>query len=346
MKNSSLFLLLTASSIYASHSSTQERPDTLPSTTPNPVGRFIAKNGVHLFVKGEALLFQIAQDDLPIAQYTNVYPSPPENPQAELEHYKHQWKWGYRITAGYQLDHDGWDIVASYTRFYAARQQTYKNERLPLKLYSQAQLNQGTTPTDDSFVYFYQSVKFNQWDVEQARMFYVSKFLRFRPLLGLRNVLLGQAFNTYYIEQELPRKHFKDTNNVHFWGMGPLAGVDMFWNMNYQFNLYGTAKVSTLFGFFQPSLSDQSYSTAGTTTVTVSQQKASKSCLDLAIGFQWDKNFYNEKLHIGCNVGFETHTFFNMNKSTYSYPIATQLEGISGRDFTLQGFTFGVRADF
>jgi hypothetical protein len=289
---------------------------------PNPSGRFESKGKQNAFIDVEALLLQSSDDDFPVAIAKNVNDS-------ISYHYRSQWKWGFRTKIGYNLPHDGWDLLVNYLRYYA------KNYKfiLPPDGYTL------TATADDTVcqsVDFRQVVNFNQWDLEMARNFFVSRFLRLRPLVGLRNAILGQSFKSTLDTSQ----YVKD--NVHFWGMGVLAGLDTYWNFNYQFSLYSALKLASLFGYFSPKLTDKIQNISQ----RHEQQRSSKSCLELELGVRWDRNFFDDAFHLGINIGFVQINYFNMNKSLLGYNQSANFDGVSGRDFTLQGFSFGIRADF
>lgn len=319
----------------------------MPATDPNPSGRFDTAKGAHTFVNAEALLFQLTQDSHPVAELTDVPVAPPYDLEGKvftdyLYHYKQPWRWGFRVTAGYHLPHDGWDLVANYMRFYCYNDQSFFNHLGP-----NYRLSSGLKPilSLNSAVLFRWSVRFNQWDLEQDRTFYVSKYLRLTPILGLRNLILGQSFTTR-VSKEISPGNYTSKNDMHFWGMGVLAGLKSLWQLNRQFSLYGGAKLASLFGHYHTQLYDGITRSPALINLATNTEKSSKTCLDLSIGAQWDKYFYQDKLHLGVNVGFEQHIYFNMNKSIFGWDEAQLFEGVSGRDFSMQGFCFGLRADF
>jgi hypothetical protein len=315
---------------------------------PNPLGRFQAKKGIGMYISGEALLLKVTEDDLPVAILSNT----PTTSNADIGvtynteylHDSQKWKWGFRAKLGWHLDHDGWDLQATYTRFYSYTDKLFINyEPKSYHLIAQAQNYSTNNITPDEAVLFRWSVRFNQWDVDQSRMFYVSRYLRVEPLLGLRNLILGQTFTTTIDQNKML---YQSKTTVHFWGMGVIGGLNTYWGLNRQFTIYGGLKLSSLFGHFHPHMQDGISFPQNFVDNSLDKQKSSKSCLDLSLGVQWDKMFYNDKWHLGINVGFEQHTYFNMNKSFFSYAQAEKLEGLSGRDFCLQGFSFGLRSDF
>jgi hypothetical protein len=339
-KLSTLYYLAYAGACFAA---AQPHP---PSHEPHSSIRFEAVKGIHLYTGVEALLLEVAQDDLPIANLTTL----PTTPAAQTTytqqpfHYHPNWGWGFRVKAGYHLDHDLWDLEATYTRFYHHTKQTVLT-RPDYFLFSGAQtnLNTGFNATPVDAVFFQYGTQFNQWDITQARTFAVSNYLKLQPLFGLRNTLLGQSYKTTVASESTT---LTSQASIHFWGMGVLGGVNTYWGLNRQFSLYGTLKLASLFGYYSPKLNDHIFFPQSTLIYEREHQKSSKTCLDLALGAQWDKTFYQDRLHLQAHIGFEQYTYFNMNKSFYSYLQADQSNGLCGRDFTLQGFSFGLRADY
>lgn len=311
-----------------------------------PCARFEAKNGIELYSSAEALLFHLRQDDYPIGYLTNITEPPVAGAQYgdEQFHYRQHWKWGFRLCAGYHFKHDSWDLEANYMRFTAVyNREIMARTQREYRLVSGVQVNKIAT-ADNKRELFRWSVNFNQWDLVQSKTFRFSEYFRFKPGLGLRNLILGQGFTTHVVNRS--DAHLYAKNFIHFWGMGVLATLDTIWSLNRQFSLYGKVGLSSLFGHYSNSLFDEISFYPATVTYPKNLHKNSKSCLDLAIGAQFDKNFYNDQFHLGINIGFEQHSYFNMNKSFYGFNQAVTFDGSSGRDFVMQGFTFGLRADY
>jgi len=329
------------------------------STSPNPSGRFIAQKGYRLYSSLEALLLQPTQDDVPIATLSNYASfgsdlkdtsSFPTFTFEKLYNYRTKWRWGFRATLGYHLKHDGWDLEANYLRFATHYNTTIINEdKNNTTLLSSPQGSPfaiSSDLTNNELVRFRWGIKLNQWDLAMTKSYFVSEYLRLQPVLGLRNLLLGQCYET----KSFPdlESFYTSKTQVHFWGMGALIGFNSIWNLNRQFSLIGGLKVASLFGHYHPKLNDGIAFSNSNQTVTNAEEtkRTSKSVLDLSIGASWDKNFYNDKLHLGARISFEQYTYINLNQGFYGLIQDSQSGGISGRDFALQGFSFGLRTDF
>lgn len=318
----------------------------IPFQDPLPSARFEAKNGIELYTSAEALLFHLRQDDMPVGYLTNVASNPVSGSTYTDQqfHYRQHWRWGFRLVLGYHFQHDFWDLEADYLRFTAVYNRgIIIPSSSPLRLVSGVEVDKIFTANNQAGSFRW-SVNLNQWDLLQTKTFLFSKYFRFKPGLGLRNLILGQGFTTNIINEN--SLELSSKNSIHFWGMGVLATFDTIWSLNRQFSIYGKLGLSSLFGHYSNRLKDQISLEPSSVYYPKTLQKISKSCLDLAIGAQYDKNFYDDKFHLGINIGFEQHTYFNMNKSFYGFSQAINYDGSSGRDFVMQGFTFGVRADY
>lgn len=303
------------------------------TTNPNPSARWGVKSGANLFITGEALAFKIAQDTLPYA-YSQT---PSSSGNITDYHMDFDYKWGFRVAAGYNICHDQWDVVGTYTRFDVSTT-TQVSQPATGSLYSY--INSATTLSSAQDKW---EVDFNLFDIEQGRQFFVSKFLRLRPKFGLRNLFLDNDQHLSFVDTSGNLTSIK--NDEHFWGMGILAGLDTVWTLGQGFSLYGNVGLAGLFGYFSPS---QTIKTGATTqhTTKSGHLENTKGNLDLALGLRWDKNFYDDRYHIAFNFGFEEHMFFNMNRNFFGDTNFENFTGLSGRDFTLSGFSVGARFDF
>lgn len=308
----------------------------MPAMDPNPSARWGVKDGADLFMTAEALVFKFSQDARPYAFSTNSITDVVTTHTAWGDY-----QWGFRVAGGYNLSHDKWDLVATYTRF---------SNTMTHTLYDTATTTLGSIPdavtsSNISSITNSWKINYNLLDVEQGRQFFVSKYLRLRPKFGLRNLWLWnkQQVTTNY-------RAFRDGDSnarASFWGMGVLAGLDTVWTLGKDFSIYGNIAASGLFGSVNPKtdavFGGSTPTTASYRTHTTAQTKAN---LDLAIGVRWDRNFSDDRFHISFNVGFEQHIYFNMAQNFFSDSFYSTAAGSSGRDFALSGFAFGGRFDY
>lgn len=348
MKNimKSIFALAAFSAVSMHANTSAKMP--VQSSIPNPSARWGVKDGANLFITAEALVCKLAQDTLPYAYSVD------DAENITDYHMDFDYKWGFRVAAGYNMSHDKWDVVATYTRFNVSNYSKVE-DTAGIELYSY-NLTQSATPfvgngPQLSYAKNTWDVDFNLLDVEQGRQFFVSKFLRIRPKFGLRNLWLENNQHVRALVNDTVTQYpvglYEMKNNERFWGMGVLAGLDTVWGLAQGFSIYGNVGFSGLFGYFNPKQSITNLGNSNTQHSDKSgHQEVTKATMDLALGLRWDKNFYDDRYHIGFNFGFEQHVFFNMNRNFFGDFSYANYNGMSGRDFTMSGFALGARFDF
>jgi hypothetical protein len=304
-----------------------------PVSVPNPSGRWGVTGGANVFFTAEALVFKISQESAPYAYSDSTTTASSTAYNLDL-----QYKWGFRVAAGYNIPHDKWDVVGTYTRFNVSTTSSV-TQPVGTDLYAP-----GGAAIDSASNYW--TVNFNMFDVEQGRQFFVSKYLRIRPKFGLRNVFLDNDQDTTFNTAAYASTQM----NEHFWGMGVLGGLDTVWTLGCGISIYGNVALAGLFGYSKPTLQVNTDDVATTGYNTSGHLENTKANLDLALGLRWDRNFYDDRYHVGFNFGFEQHIFFNMlhdfnNNVTPNYTY-DNFAGVSGRDFTMSGWTLGMRFDF
>lgn len=338
-KHTAFTLLACSTSIFAMQKNSTQTPSStnkMPaqSQVPNPSARWGVTDGCNLFITGEALVMKFGQDNAPFA-YSKTASGNVKNYYANPD-----WKWGFRVAAGYNMQHDAWDGVATYTRF---NYSTHKTATEPTggELFSFFDETLPWFSTLNSKVTDRWSVDFNQVDIEQGRQFFVSKHLRLRPKFGLRSLWLE---NDQTVRGYVADAVWKMKSRENFWGMGVLAGLDTVWSLRQGFSLYGNIGFSGLFGYFNPK---QTISTdEPTIELGTGHQEVTKANMDLALGVRYDKNFCDDRYHIGFNFGFEQHIYWNMTRAYFGETNFANNTGVSGRDFTMSGFSLGARFDF
>lgn len=306
------------------------------ASDPNPSARYGTKGNANVFLTAEALVFKFSQDAAPYA-----YSSETTNPNnvktyAALDDYQ----WGFRVSGGYNISHDRWDLVLSYTRFHNSMSHTISDDLTSnLSAYYNNTYSQVAAFSDVTNTW---KINYNLLDIEQGRQFFISKSLRIRPKFGLRNLWLSNS-------QTITAENFGDyltTAKSNFWGMGVLAGLDTIWSLAKGFSLYGNVSVASLFGRNNPKTFVNNITKNTSLQYRAHQKATTKSSVDLAFGLRWDKNFSNDRFHVGFNLGFEEHMYFNMAQNFFSSAQFTENAGASGRDFALSGFAFGGRFDY
>ena len=315
----------------------------------NPNGRPEVRDGADLFITADVLLWQAHEGGLGyyIKSHEKQFnaDAPLHHTNIKNPHFHHDW--GFRIGAGYNMPHDGWDLYAAWTHIH-------------LHAHDDTSVNDGTqgfatyTP-DTASIYFvfkeadaHLKLHLNIIDLELGREFFTSKWLTLRPHFGLRTGWIQQHYNIDYNSCFTPVDGKTDIDmKNNFWGLGPRLGLDTQWGLGSGFSLYGNASLSLLYGFFTTAFHQLNRAANGIGTPFASTHNSfrqSAATTDLQLGLRWDHMFDNDRFHFGLQAGWEHHMFFSQNQ--FSKFVSLNNVVINQGDLTTEGWTLSARFDF
>lgn len=289
-----------------------------------------------------------------------------------------QWDWGFRLGLGLNLPHDGWEVFASWTRFFSdahkhvtAAPNTFLT---PMLLNAQGADNELANPpiitpgfTNQGLLTEARShwrLHLNEVDLELAREFFVSKWLILKPHTGLKTAWIRQKSNNVF-ENFLNISDFFPTitgvsqsMSCNYWGIGLMGGLDTQWGLACGWSFFANFAASILYGYFQvaASESDTGFYLFPPDTIPFANDlfnahdfyHVNRFITDFIAGISYDYMFCDERYHLGFQAGWELHIFFGQNQffKFYGAP-AFPAEMIANQgDLTLQGLSAQVRFDF
>lgn len=248
---------------------------------------------------------------------------------------KFQWNFGFKIGLGYNSACDGWDIGMMWTRY---------EGRAKSHIEAEADDNHTLIPLWSAFTGFWNdfffaatdietdwNLDFNLIDIDLGRQFWVSKYLTFRPHIGLRYASIHQNFHLYHkggswnlhellgpaLNQPAFNGEVQLKNN--FDGIGPILGSDTNWHLGCGWSLYGDLSAALVYGRFDID-HDENYRLAEApftkTRVLETEDhfRASRAIMDLALGVQWMGMICDCKYGLLVSLGWEQHLFFDQNQ--------------------------------
>ncbi len=200
------------------------------------------------------------------------------------------WDLGFRIGAGYSSN--SWDIGLYWTHF---------NEHG----HGHAGANRA-----------HWRLRFNEVDGILGYKLQYCDCFTFRPFLGVRYARINQKLRTNLQSTititatnassiALSTKRDRE----HFWGVGPLLGLEGDLDIGCGFSLYGTLAGNFLYGKFKSKFNDSDIFTAAVSNCFSSAE----SCAVLT-GFDAGLGLRYEFCWLTLQVGWEQHTFFDYNK--------------------------------
>ncbi len=306
----------------------------------NPAARPVVKDGTDLWVQVEALYMRPTEDGLGYSIRTKNTTA--DFPGVHVKNARYDWDWGFRVGAGYNLDHDGWDILANYTWF---KDKTHQNVSggivFPTEVHP---VNAGAATTQNA------KTRLNLWinilDIELGREFFVSKWLTLRPQMGIRALWVNRHYNTEY-SRLVSGSDYEVHMRNRFSGAGLRGGLNTQWGLGSGWSLFGEVDVALMYGKQRVRQSEELETGDISRGSSRNRWMALRSSVDLALGLRWDRLFSDDAYRIRLQLGWEDHIFFDMNQN-YRFTNATTKGVFAGNrgNLSLNGLAFQARFDF
>ena len=330
----------------------------------NPNGRPEVRDGADLFLTADVLLWQAHEGGLGyvVESHQGNLTTPLNHSNIENPHFDYDW--GFRIGAGYNLPHDGWDLYATWTRMHM---HSHHHEHhvadgdhflWPVWMHPNSSFSTNSTFVEEAHAHW--RLRLNVIDLEMGRELFTSKWLTLRPHIGLRTSWIDQYYDVDYENirsQQSPggtiitQGHKVDIDMKNkFWGLGPRFGLDTQWGLGSGFSIFGNAAFSLLYGFFETAfheLDRQTNNIGVPYGATHNSFRQTVAITDLQLGLRWDHMFDKDRFHFGLQAGWEHHMFFSQNQ--FSRFVDNYEKGnfiINQGDLTTQGWTLSARFDF
>ncbi|HKY99938.1 MAG TPA: Lpg1974 family pore-forming outer membrane protein [Rhabdochlamydiaceae bacterium] len=329
----------------------------------NPSGRPETIDGWDFFITADVLLWQAHEGGLGFAiesKQNNIH-TPLDHSHVENVHFDYDW--GFRLGAGYNMAHDGWDLYANWTRINMHSHNHEHNEigenfLWPVWIHPSNEL---ATQTSAEKADAHWRMHLNIIDLELGREFFTSKWLTLRPHVGLRTAWINQHYDVDYegITQLLTdeTEDFLGKADIHmrnkYWGLGPRFGFDTQWGLGSGWSIFGNVAFSLLYGYFNTHFHEKGDNKYAVDPLDASYAhvhnsfRQSTAITDLQLGLRWDHMFSKERYHFGIQAGWEHHMFFSQNQLTRF--VAGGGHGnfiLNQGDLTTQGWTLSARFGF
>jgi len=276
------------------------------------------------------------------------------------------WDWGFRVGAGYNFAHDGWDAYLQYTWFDTNGSDSTRaglnSSVIPLK--GSAQIVATAADPLDTFI-FCDSAKsqfdldYQALDLELGRAYFVSGKLSFRPHWGLKTAWIDQEQITRYtggtpvaVPQSTAENLGLGVSTVHikddcdFWGLGPRAGVESKWHLGYGFSIFGNVSGALLFGFFDVDHRERWTDTQDNRIRLHANRHAFSPTVQFELGLRYDTYIHNNKQHVGVGLGFEGQYWWRQNQMLKIDDAAVLKYERYSEDLSFHGLTLDIRFDF
>lgn len=326
-----------------------------------PSARPQVQGGINVYLTGDWLYFKPQEKGLTYAlKATASSVTIPTGDQWEIQdgHYKStefSWQSGFRVGAGWNTKHDGWDFLLAWTRFYTSEKDSVSTVGTNYVFPSMSDASIAIDPVQRASAHF--RLHLNQIELILGREFYVSRSLSLKPRVGVVTAWIDQKFDIYYDNLigigPQPPGTFNDIENKNdFWGTGLKAGLNTQWELGWGFSIFGDGALSILYGKFNMKHGSEVNATVSGVAVSADTDLHDKFHIaryiaDLSLGLRWDYMFTDDRVHLGLSAGWEDHIYFGQNQFLIT-PNARYvgLNESQNEDLTLQGFVLSTRLDF
>ncbi|MBS0615309.1 MAG: hypothetical protein JSR58_02000 [Verrucomicrobia bacterium] len=306
----------------------------------NPPAHPVVKDGINLWIQADLLYMKPTEDGLAYAfQATDTTEA---FPPVHGKNAKYDWNYGLRVGAGYNLDHDGWDILANYTWF---EDRTHRNVSggiiFPTEVHP---VNAGAATTQNAKTHL--KLWLNILDIELGREFFVSKWLTLRPHIGVRSLWLCRHYNSEYsrlVNGSDYEVHMKN----RFAGTGLRGGLNTQWGLGSGWSLFGELDAALMYGKQRVRQGEELETGDVSRGSSSDRWMTLRSSIDLALGLRWDRLFCDDAYRIRFQLGWEDHIFFDMNQN-YRFVSSVTKGVFAGNrgNLSLNGVAFQARFDF
>jgi len=277
---------------------------------------------------------------------------------------------GFKVAAGLNLQNDDWVAYAEYTRLHS---QHHVSSSVPVSQPSifatwghpsiLFQINQIFTSVSAKY-----HCNLDFVDAEMERVYYVGKSLIFHSTWGGRGAWITQNMHVHYEDRGVLGSPTAATfpsivdvyGRLHSWAVGPRGGLEMDWMLGEGIRFFGSSFADILYTKYK--VQDKTVATALSTITTftpnllpgqtlsfISRDKviALRTHLDLEAGFGWGMYLDNNSWHIDLSAAYGFQVFFNQNMFQHfedNRVLGTHLT--EHGNLYVQGLTVTGRVDF
>jgi hypothetical protein len=253
---------------------------------------------------------------------------------------------GFKVGAGVQMQHDGWDVYANYTWLHSNASDSFTDPSgfLPtlanlVYILLNASLGNITGELDSAQTSW--SHHFNVIDLELGRNYYISRALTLRPHVGLKGTWQDQDLRTRYGISD--GSSFSMHSHQDSWGIGIRAGLNTCWYFIRSFGLYGDFALSGMWSGFNTTRVDKESLQGQTSSEYLNTGEVLhyvKPVIEFGLGLRYEYLYNDDDFRFLIQAGWEEQIWIDNN-----HFVDVAEYGDKG-SLSLQGFTLEVLLDF
>ena len=309
--------------------------------------------GCDAWVSGTFLYWQAKEKGLIVGyEYYDAETTPPTVHYVKPINIEFDYHPAFKVGAGISFCRDDWTLFLQYTRFTSVDSKTMDIEA------ELSATNYLTTPwlSDAAFrdTYYYLKgkweLKYNMFDLELGRPYYLGKKLVFKPHVGLRGGWIDQEFklkSISFVDDATTRYYAKSEQDT--WLIGPRAGLGTDWLVSCDFRIFGN---------FSGSLTYQNFEVKGIQVKPIQEGITQKLLyvktndfsqitpnVEFSLGLGYGTYFCNYQWYFDLTVGYDFNYYWNQNWLRYNTNNNYNLDADAG-NLMMHGLNVTARLDF
>lgn len=313
----------------------------------NPYAGPTIKDWSEFFVTGEFISFRARQDGLEYAMSGRRTDLSKELREGTVKTLDFDFQPGFRIGAGLNFRHDGWDIYFNYTwlnprQHYASTHQKVETQGLESVWFSPVQSTSNPVVFPLLKAHVAWRLHFQTLDAELGRNYFVSPKLTLRPHVGFKAGWVDQDYDLkYIIDSSVTGFSSFSLSTLDFdqrcSAFGMRIGNKSAWEFADRWSIFGDIAASILWSDLMTKRKDK---TNGLVSYHAKQNfHTLLPVLELAIGLRYTHDFRNGHWRVILQGGWEEQIWFAMNR-LINYP------DHHDENLTLQGGTARISFAF
>lgn len=307
------------------------------------------------YIRGDFLLMQAREDGLEYAltQNQDVVPSnsfPLEESEIQgftTDNHSTDWNYGARVTIGFYLNHDAWDLRATYTYFRINNDKgTIVKNKVLLPFWVTPDTD---VPSDAKQTSARWTGTAHDLNLTLGKPYHVSRYMILNPMVGVKFAKIDQDFKvrnsgTWAVAPASQRIDMVGDND--FWGVGAIVGMESEWLFGAGFSLFANASAALLYSHFD--VEQTVFETVELNNTIDHEFNTITPAANLCLGLQWCKHFSKNRYAVSIRGAYEFQAWYDQNRMR-RYLDNTRPEcniELPRANLYLSGFVFGVGFDF
>ena len=248
------------------------------------------------------------------------------------------WNAGFRVGLGSEFGCDCWNAQLVWTQFTSSGKNSIpRNQAVIATQFFGGFINGDISDSAEINL----KLKYNMFDLELGREIDIGHCFTMQPKIGVKGGWIDQSIHTEWSNFVVePPSQFTATEDLtnDFWGVGPLAGLEMRWGLGACFYLFGNFDAAFLWGTWKNRDVYKSSEGREINTNMKNSQLGELVVRGLA-GLGWEVPI-SDWAFLVIQLGYEGQNWFEQ----FRIPTFQQLR-VHG-DLTLQGGTLKVCLEF